>query len=105
MDALRDLVRGARARPLPAPPLVVALYLSAWAREGPAVASLAQALAAISEAHAVAGYESSRKAPDLREVWKGTRRAASLRSSSTSSGSCAPSSSPIVGSADAIARC
>jgi integrase len=60
--------------PLPAAASAVALYLSAWAKDGAAIASLAQALAAISEAHAVAGYKAPRKAPELREVWKGIRR-------------------------------
>ena len=60
--------------PLPALPATVALYLSAWASEGVAVATLAQALAAIGEAHRVSGHPPLRSAPELREVWKGIRR-------------------------------
>ena len=58
----------------PARPTTLALYLTAWANEGASVATLAQALAAISEAHGVAGHPSPRKAPEVREVWKGIRR-------------------------------
>jgi len=58
----------------PAQPTTVALYLTAWANAGGAVATLGQALAAISEAHRVAGHPSPRKAPAVREVWKGIRR-------------------------------
>lgn len=60
--------------PLPAAPGTVALYLTAWADDGGTVASLAQALAAISEAHSALGHPSPRKAPEVREVWKGIRR-------------------------------
>lgn len=48
----------------PARPTTVALYLTAWANAGGAVATLGQALAAISEAHRVAGHPSPRKAPE-----------------------------------------
>lgn len=60
--------------PIPAVPATLALYLTAWADEGGSVASLAQALAAISEAHSTLGHPSPRKAPEVREVWKGIRR-------------------------------
>ena len=60
--------------PLPAAPGTLALYLTAWASDGGSVASLAQALAAIGEAHSVAGHPSPRNAPEVREVWKGIRR-------------------------------
>ncbi|MCC6874246.1 MAG: site-specific integrase [Sandaracinaceae bacterium] len=45
-----------------------------WATEGVAVATLAQALAAIGEAHRAMGHPPLRSAPELREVWKGIRR-------------------------------
>lgn len=59
---------------LPAAPETLALYLSARAEAGAKVASLAQALAAIGEAHRVAGQESPVGAPVARETWKGIRR-------------------------------
>lgn len=45
---------------LPAAPQTLSLYLAARADEGRKVATLAQALAAISEAHQVAGHKSPR---------------------------------------------
>ncbi len=60
--------------PLPASPATLVFYLTAWADAGGSLASLAQALAAISEAHAMAGHQAPRRAPELREVWKGIRR-------------------------------
>lgn len=63
----------------------IALDLAAWPSR--AARSLAQALAAISEAHVTRGHPSPRKAAEVREVWKGIRRwlgAASLRRSSRS---------------------
>lgn len=60
--------------PLPAAPGTVALYLSARADEGRAVSTLAQALAAISQAHKKAGLESPRKSGAVQETWKGIRR-------------------------------
>ncbi len=61
---------------LPASPSTVALYLSARAAEGARVSTLGQALAAIGEAHRVAGQPipSPKSSPELREVWKGIRR-------------------------------
>lgn len=59
---------------LPARPTTIALYLTAWANEGATVATLGQALAAIGEAHRVAGHPPPNRAPELREVWKGIRR-------------------------------
>jgi integrase len=60
---------------LPAASGTVAMYLSAGADGGLAVATLAQALAAIGEAHRLAGHESPRGAAVVRETWKGIRRA------------------------------
>lgn len=60
---------------LPAAPGTVAMYLGAGANTGLSVATLAQALAAISEAHRVAGHDSPRTTPVVRETWKGIRRA------------------------------
>lgn len=62
-------------KPLPADPQTVAVYLAARAEAGLAVASLSLALAAIGEAHRVAGYESPRSTPAVREVWRGIKRA------------------------------
>lgn len=59
---------------LPAAPQAVSLYLAARADEGRKVATLAQALAAISQAHQVAGYKSPRTDRLVRETWKGVRR-------------------------------
>ncbi len=60
---------------LPASAETVALYLTARATEGRKVATLEQSLAAISEAHRLAGYESPRRSAQVREVLKGIRRA------------------------------
>lgn len=62
------------ATPLPATAAVVALYLTQWADEGAAVATMAQALSAISVAHAASGEPSPRALPAVREVWQGIRR-------------------------------
>ena len=59
--------------PLPAAAGTVAMYLSAGADAGLAAATLAQALAAIGEAHRLVGQESPRGAPVVREAWKGIR--------------------------------
>ena len=59
---------------LPAAPQTVAFYLTARAQEGRKVATLAQALAAISQAHQMAGHESPRSTPAVREAFKGIRR-------------------------------
>jgi site-specific recombinase XerD len=59
---------------LPAAPQTLAMYLSARADEGRKVATLAQALAAISEAHIVAGHKTPRADRLVRETWKGVRR-------------------------------
>lgn len=59
---------------LPAAPQTLALYLSARADQGRKVNTLAQALAAISQAHLVAGHKSPRVSPLVRETWKGIRR-------------------------------
>jgi integrase len=60
--------------PLPAAPETVALYLAARASEGRKPATLAQALAAISQMHEIAGYVSPRGANVVREVFKGVKR-------------------------------
>ena len=59
---------------LPAASETVAMYLSARADQGLAVATIAQGLAAISQAHQMAGHKSPRTAPVVRETWKGVRR-------------------------------
>lgn len=59
---------------LPAAPFAVALYLSELADLGKAPATLARRLAAISQAHGVAGFESPRADRLVREVVKGIRR-------------------------------
>lgn len=69
--------RGVRA--LPADPLDVATYLSGRAAAGVTVATLAQALTALSRAHVGAGYPSPRLDPTLREVWAGICRTEGTR--------------------------
>lgn len=59
---------------LPAAPATVALYLSHLADRGRRVACIDQALAAISQAHKLAGLESPRGAAVVREVAAGIRR-------------------------------
>jgi integrase len=59
---------------MPAEPETVALYLTARAQEGRKVATLAQALAAISQAHRMTGYASPRSGSVVREAFKGIRR-------------------------------
>ena len=59
---------------LPAAPQTLCLYLAARADEGRRVATLAQALSAISQAHQVAGHRSPRSDRLVRETWKGIRR-------------------------------
>ncbi|MDX1418401.1 MAG: site-specific integrase [Rubricoccaceae bacterium] len=70
-----------RVQPLPATTETVALYIAARARpdaESPplAVSTLARRLAAISQAHKIAGYESpaSRQREPLHSVWRGVVR-------------------------------
>lgn len=60
--------------PMPVAPTTLALYLSARASGGAKVATLSQALAAIGEAHRLAGHEAPMRAPVVRETWKGIRR-------------------------------
>lgn len=60
--------------PMPAAPETVALYLTSRAQEGRKVSTLALALAAISQAHQVAGHESPRSHRTVRETMKGIRR-------------------------------
>jgi hypothetical protein len=63
-------------RALPAAPSTVALYLSALADRGRAVATLARRLASIAKAHQAAGFESpaSMKHAAVAEVWQDIRR-------------------------------
>jgi site-specific recombinase XerD len=60
--------------PMPATPATVALYITSRAADGRKVATIAKSLAAISQAHELAGFDSPRKAPAVRETWKGIRR-------------------------------
>ncbi len=59
---------------LPSEPELVAAYLAERADAGRSVATLSLELAAISQAHLVAGLESPRRAPRLAEAWKGIKR-------------------------------
>lgn len=59
---------------LPATSATIALYLTARATDGRKVATLAQAIAAISEAHKLGGHPSPCGATLVRETWKGIRR-------------------------------
>lgn len=58
---------------MPAEPEVVALYLTDRSAKV-SVATLSQALSAISEAHRMAGHDSPRSAAAVQEVWKGIKR-------------------------------
>lgn len=60
--------------PLPCPPELVAIYLAERAEKGARVSTLAQFLAALTEAHRMSGHDSPRDAPVVREVWKGIKR-------------------------------
>lgn len=60
-------------RSMPALPAAVALYLTERADSGWSVATLAQALVAISRRHDAAGEPSPRVDPGLRDVWKGIK--------------------------------
>lgn len=59
---------------LPASPGTVALYASALADAGRKVASIEQAMAAVSAAHGAAGHTSPRDDANLRKVLRGIRR-------------------------------
>ncbi len=61
------------AAPLPASPATVALYVTALARGGKRVATIARALVTIRQAHKLAGHDSPVTAP-VHEVMKGIRR-------------------------------
>jgi site-specific recombinase XerD len=63
-----------RLSPLPATPSTVANYLSWLAVQGRKVATIHRALAAISQAHRMAGLPSPRGDEGLKEVMKGIRR-------------------------------
>lgn len=64
---------------LPADPLAVAVYLGERAKAGVSVATLAQALTALSRAHVAGGHPSPRLDPTLREVWAGICRTEGTR--------------------------
>ena len=64
--------------PLPAEPVVVADYIAKRATEGSKVATIAVALAAITEAHRVAGFDSPRGSATVKHVWRGIRREAGV---------------------------
>lgn len=55
-------------------PESVALYLTSRADDGASVATMAQALAAVTGAFLVAGLDSPRSNPVVKETWKGIRR-------------------------------
>lgn len=59
---------------LPAEPASVALYLTARAEGGAKVATMDQALAAISQAHLASGHESPRRSAQVRTVFMGIRK-------------------------------
>jgi hypothetical protein len=59
---------------LSAAPQTLALYLAARADEGRKVTTIALSLAAISQAHQVAGHPSPRSDRLVKETWKGIRR-------------------------------
>lgn len=59
---------------LPATPRTLALYISALALDGRAVATVRRRLASIGEAHRLSGHDSPTADPHLREVFKGLRR-------------------------------
>ena len=59
---------------LPASPSTVALYASDLADQGRKVATIGQAMVAISSAHGAAGHPSPRADPNLRKVLRGIRR-------------------------------
>lgn len=61
-------------RSLPANPESVAVYLAHLADSGRKVAGIERALAAISQAHKVAGHDSPRKSAEVQGVMKGIRR-------------------------------
>jgi site-specific recombinase XerD len=59
---------------LPAAPATVALYLASMADAGRKASTIARALAALSQAHKLAGYPSPRDDQGVREVLSGIRR-------------------------------
>jgi integrase len=63
-----------RLAPLPAAPVTVALYASGLAESGRKVATIEQAVAAITAAHGAAGHPSPRDDANLRLVLRGIRR-------------------------------
>jgi len=65
---------GRQICPLPALGASVALYLTDRAQQGASIATMAQSLAALSQAHTAAGHPSPRFTPEVQEVWKGIRR-------------------------------
>ena len=65
---------GRGVAPLPALPVVVAMYLSHLGRLGRRIATIARALASLASYHRRAGHPSPAADPQVREVWKGLRR-------------------------------
>lgn len=63
-----------RLEPLPASPATVAIYATHLADAGRKVASIEQAMAAVSAAHGAAGHPSPRDDANLRLVLRGIRR-------------------------------
>ena len=59
---------------LPADPTTIALYVSALADAGRSVATIRRAIAGISHAHAVAGFDSSTGHKAIRDVMRGIAR-------------------------------
>ncbi len=63
------------AKSLPASPQTVAAYIAHLADQGKAVATIVRALASISQAHQIAGYDSPSRSEHVRTVLKGIKRA------------------------------
>lgn len=73
-EAFTAWCRAHRLEHLPAAPATVALYASHLAKEGRKVATIEQAMAAVSAAHGAAGHPSPREDANLRKVLRGIRR-------------------------------
>lgn len=82
---------GTHAASLPAEPATVAAYVAALADGGKKPATIARRLAAISQAHQLAGHDSPSRTEVVRSVLKGIRRA-----HGTAQRQVAPATTPIV---------
>jgi site-specific recombinase XerD len=82
---------GVHTAPLPAQPATVAAYVAALAEQGKKPATIARRLAAISQAHQLAGHDSPSRTEAVRSVMKGIRRA-----HGTAQRQVAPATTPIV---------